>query len=225
MSKEKDNILIDIFNQSSNQWNCAAKMDIYFKNGQFYSWVTSGVGVEDIIHPPVDRVVFVNRLSLKENVVLHASAINTPTGILLFCGRSGIGKSTVADIWLQGGFGTLLNDDRAIIFADNNKILAGATPWHGKNPTVNPTPGPLRAIFHLGQALETSIQRLPYSLSVAKLLATSTVPFYYEPSVSAVTNAITNICAKIPSYELNVFPDKFLPETVMNTLNNDGVEL
>lgn len=220
MSNEKDDILVDVFNPSCKQWSCAAKMDKSFKSGQFFRWVTSGIGSEDIIQQPVDRVIFVNRLSLAGNVVLHASAVKTSDGVILFCGRSGIGKSTVADIWLQEEGGTLLNDDRAIVFIDGDDVLAGASPWHGKNPTVNPGFGPLLAIFHLGQASETSMQRLPAVLSSAKLLATSAVPFYYKPSVGAVTDAVTNICAMIPSYQLDVFPDKSLPRIVMNTLES-----
>ena len=218
MASVDDGITIDVFNVFSQQWQVAAKMNCNFSNGTLYSWINSGPSASEVLQPPVDRVVFVNRLSIMKTVLLHASAVQTDAGVLLFCGRSCIGKSTIADIWEKYGKGKLLNDDRAIAFCRGGNVLAGAAPWHGKNPAVDPAPAPLRAIFHLGQAAENQISKLDHTVAVAKLLATSAVPFYYEPSVTAATDAVVEICSKVPSFELDFYPDKAVLDIVENVL-------
>ena len=223
MASVDDAITIDVFNVFSGEWQVAAKMDCDFSNGTLYSWINSGPSASEILQPPVDRVVFVNRLSIMKTVLLHASAVQTDDGVLLFCGRSCIGKSTIADIWEKYGKGKLLNDDRAIAFCRGSDVLAGAAPWHGKNPAVDPVAAPLRAIFHLGQASENKIRRLDDTVAVAKLLATSAVPFYYEPSVEAATDAVVEICSKVPSFELDFYPDKAVLDTVKNVLADGAV--
>ena len=218
MARTSAGITIDVFNVFSHQWQVAAQMDYDFSNGTLYSWIDSGPASSEILQPPVDRVVFVNRLSIMKTVLLHASAVETDAGVFLFCGRSCIGKSTIADIWGKYGKGKLLNDDRAIAFCRGSDVLAGAAPWHGKNPAVEPASAPLRAIFHLGQSPENQIRRLDDTVAVAKLLATSAVPFYYEPSVTAATDAVVEICTKVPSFELDFYPDKAVLDTVASEL-------
>ena len=53
-------------------------------------------------------------LSRQESLVLHASAILTPQGVIAFVGKSGQGKSTLAACFGQNGF-RLLSDDYLVL--------------------------------------------------------------------------------------------------------------
>ncbi len=53
-------------------------------------------------------------LSRRESLVLHASAILTPEGVIAFVGKSGQGKSTLAACFGQNGFG-LISDDYLLL--------------------------------------------------------------------------------------------------------------
>lgn len=53
-------------------------------------------------------------LSRRESLVLHASAILTPEGVIAFVGKSGQGKSTLAASFAQSGF-RLISDDYLIL--------------------------------------------------------------------------------------------------------------
>ena len=53
-------------------------------------------------------------LSRRESLVLHASAILTPQGVIAFVGKSGQGKSTLAACFGQSGF-RLLSDDYLVL--------------------------------------------------------------------------------------------------------------
>lgn len=203
----RDGIVVDAVTPHSQRWQRAAEMDETFSRGIIYPLENPVTNRVEFLYPPVDRVGFANRLSIEGTVLVHASAIRVNDGVYLFCGRSGIGKSTIADLWLKQAGCTLLNDDRAVIFCREGNAWASGAPWHGKNPAVDPTPGPLRAIFHLGQAPTNRLRRLDPSEASARLLATGVIPFYYESSVVAATDAIAQVCSAAPSFELDFYPD------------------
>lgn len=219
MTAGQAGVVIDAVDPQSQRWQRAADMDETFSRGVIYPLETSGGSRVEFLYPPVDRVVFANRLSIEGTVLVHASAVRVSDGVYLFCGRSGIGKSTIADLWLQQAGCTLLNDDRAVVFCHEGNAWAGGAPWHGKNPAVDPTPGPLRGIFHLGQAPTNRLRRLDPSEAAARLLATGVIPFYYEPSVVAATDAIAQVCSAAPSFELAFYPDAAVLDFVAKELD------
>ncbi len=190
-------------------------MDNTFREGVLYPWLERGAEAREVLQPPVDRVVFANRMAIEGTAIVHASAVRAHGGVLLFCGRSGIGKSTMADIWQRSGHGTLLNDDRAIVFCSRGHAHAGAAPWHGKNPHVDPATGPLKAVFHLGQSGANRLEQLAPADAAARLLATAAIPFYYELGVAAATDAAAQACSLAPSFQLDFYPD----EAVMNLVD------
>jgi hypothetical protein len=53
-------------------------------------------------------------------LVLHASAIQTDNGAVLFTGTSGVGKSTLLNLFLQRGY-TMLSDDISAVTLDPQK--------------------------------------------------------------------------------------------------------
>ena len=72
-----------------------------------------GTPESTIRHLFLDQVVPLV-LSRRESLVLHASAILTPQGVIAFVGKSGQGKSTLAACFGQSGF-RLLSDDYLVL--------------------------------------------------------------------------------------------------------------
>lgn len=68
-------------------------------------------------HLLLDQVIPVV-LSRRESVVLHASAVLTPHGVIAFAGKSGQGKSTLAASFAQKGY-ALLSDDCLVLRAEH----------------------------------------------------------------------------------------------------------
>ncbi|HWF86349.1 MAG TPA: hypothetical protein VG222_15925 [Vicinamibacterales bacterium] len=58
---------------------------------------------------------------------LHATAVVTPHGAAAFLGESGDGKSTLAALFLHGGF-KLLTDDMLVLTAEGDRFLAQPGP-------------------------------------------------------------------------------------------------
>ncbi len=75
-----------------------------------------GVDNETIEHLLIDQVL--PRLLAQEgNLVIHASVVESATGAMLFVGKSGWGKSTLAGIFHEAGYG-VLSDDCAVLQTD-----------------------------------------------------------------------------------------------------------
>jgi hypothetical protein len=56
-------------------------------------------------------------------LALHASAIRTPIGGVLFCGPSGAGKSTLLGAFLQRGYSMLADDVTALVVSESDGVL------------------------------------------------------------------------------------------------------
>ncbi len=211
-------MVIEVRDPFGGAWRCAAETDAAFADGRLYPWRDGG----GIPEAPVDRVLLVNRLALQGVAVLHASAVRIDGGVYLFCGRSGIGKSTMAQLWRAHARGVLLNDDRALVFLRGRDPLGGAAPWHGKEPAVDPVPGPLRGIFHLAQAPVNRLDPLGEGDAVARLLATGVVPLYHEAAVDRLAATFADLCGKVPSFDLAFRPDREVLRLVDTRLGLDG---
>ena len=84
------------------------------RDGREISYATEpGVNVPDVV-PFLVGSVFGILLHQRGVLVLHASAVNVGGRAVLFCGRSGFGKSTLAAALNQRGYPMLLDDICAI---------------------------------------------------------------------------------------------------------------
>lgn len=72
-----------------------------------------GTAASTIRHLLLDQIVPLV-LSRRESLVLHASAILAPEGVIAFVGKSGQGKSTLAACFGQSGF-RLISDDYVVL--------------------------------------------------------------------------------------------------------------
>lgn len=167
----------DVFYQATAE-QCLIKIDHV---GRF---LVQG-GKEIIVQPRSDcgesklRVfllgfVFSVLLSQRDLLVIHASAIHTPKGAVIFAGPSGGGKSTIAGAFLERGY-PLLTDDICAIQLQ----VAGA-------PLVLPAYPRLRlwadALDKLGKEYQGLEQDQPeiekYNLSLREQFSSTPAPLY-----------------------------------------------
>jgi len=161
---------------------------------------------EYALNHPYDQTILLNRLLHFGAGVVHACGIEDRGRGLIFAGRSGAGKTTLARLW-RGLGATLLNDDRVILRNSAAGVLLESSPWHGEDPQVNSATVPLRAIVHLNQARENRLRRLEGNEPLTALLATTVAPFYSEHGLEQLLDAWTAVTARTPSYRLDFTPD------------------
>ena len=88
-----------------------------------------GVPLDTIRHLLLDQAL-PRALSLCGRVVLHASAVVSPRGVIAFLGNTGCGKSTLAASFANGGM-PLLADDALVLEEDSRGHLLASPSYPG----------------------------------------------------------------------------------------------
>lgn len=166
---------------------------------------------------PCDQVAVMNRLTHLGAGVVHASAVQIGDHAILFSGRSGAGKTTLARLFRDAGF-LLLNDDRQFLWMDGDRAMHAPTPWHGSDPEVNNRTSTLRAIFHLTQAPHNRITPIHGAEAAALLLGNTVAPFYFADALDRVLDIWDRITATVPSYRLEFTPTRAAVDLIRDSL-------
>lgn len=164
------------------------------------------------------EIIYRNRALFKQGIAIHASAISWEGKGIAFTAPSGTGKSTQAELWSQHMHALVLNDDRPTLRLENDKTYVHGTPWSGKRMLFRNDCAPLVTIILLEQATENSIDRLPVSTAVAKILPRCFLPYYDKKIMSMCLNNLAEMLSEIPVYLLKCRPDREAVELVYQCL-------
>lgn len=146
-------------------------------------------------------------LGQKSNALfIHGSSIVYRGKGILFCAKSGTGKSTQARLWRTYTDAVSLNDDKNIIVSEDDTLKLYSNPWSGKHQIHQNIVAPLACIVFLSQAKENCAERLE-GMNQMRLLLGQIEP----PKKSSVEqwNAIVDEVLKLPmyTYGCNMEPD------------------
>ncbi len=154
---------------------------------------------------PCDQVAVLNALAPHGVCIVHAGAVAFDGQGILFCGRSGAGKTTLSRLCRELG-ATLLNDDRQFLWIENGEARLAPTPWHGLEPEINNLTVPLRAIVHLNQAPVNHLVSLCGAAAAARLLGNTVAPFYRADALEHTLSLIEQLTRAAPSHILSFTP-------------------
>lgn len=169
-------------------------------------------------HPlafPTAELLLMEVLRRRGGALMHACGV-VDGGVhgLLFCGRSGAGKTTTARLWQRVG-ATVLNDDRTIVRTDLPEITIFGTPWHGDLPQVANAGAPLRGIFILRHAERPSLHRLVPGRAVRELLSCCWPPIWAPGGgLDLLLPLFRGLAERVPIFELAFAPDETAVELV-----------
>jgi len=89
------------------------------------------LSIEDVLYDAL-QIILIHYLSKRGGIFVHSVGMKDRAGKgLLFAGKSGQGKSTLARIWHKHSRDQVLNDDRIIVRKINNRFFMYGSPWHG----------------------------------------------------------------------------------------------
>lgn len=126
---------------------------------------------------PLDELLFQHRLAREGAAEVHGCGVVWKGRTLLFCGRSGAGKSTTARLWKRHARGAqLLSDDRVVLRPVRGGVRASGTPWHGDGGFASPASARLGAVFFLRHGKTTRLTPLGTAEAAARLFARSFPP-------------------------------------------------
>ncbi len=145
----------------------------------------------------------------RQGLLLHGAGIELDGDGYVFCGASGAGKTTIAE--LAAGRGRVLTDETVLVRLDGEEPQLFSTPFWGSSTPRNLVHQvrrciPLRAIYLLAHGPEFTLTRLPPARAVADLLMTEKVLTERVDSAEAWLAAAERLLALVPVYQLTFYP-------------------
>ena len=132
--------------------------------------VVSGVAEQFV------RIALECALVRKGYITLHSSAIGIDGEAYAFCGPSGIGKSTRADIWMDAFKAERISGDRPMIRVSPPEVYG--VPWDGKEKCFRNVRFPLKAIFDVRRSDSVYIRAMSFSQRRKLLLRQCFLPMW-----------------------------------------------
>lgn len=153
---------------------------------------------------------------------LHASAVVLDGGAYLFSAPSGMGKSTHAALWLRSFEGSyILNDDKPVIFPENEGVTVWGTPFAGKTDLQVNLGVPLRAVCFLKQGNENSITRIDSERAIALTLNNTYRPKNAE-EMNLLLDMIDKVVERADIFEMSCRNESAAAEMSYNAMKGKG---
>lgn len=158
---------------------------------------------------PLDELLFQHHIARARGLVVHACGIASGGRAVLFCGRSGAGKTTTARLFRRHHPEALvLSDDRIVLRRHGSGWRAFGTPWHGSGRFASPASRPLAAVVFLEQGRATRLRPLPVAQVAARLFAQSFPPLWESEGTARVLETASRVAQAVPGYVLRFRPDR-----------------
>jgi len=145
-------------------------------------------------------------------IMIHASGIDSGSEGYLFSGFSGVGKSTMGNLW-HNKAGTMVNDDRLFIRKIDGNYYFFNTPMTYADV---PKKALLNAVFLIKHHQGNKIAPINGLESITKLMAFCIQHHYNPAHVKLILDTVIDIAHNCDIYELGFVPD----ETVIDFINN-----
>ncbi len=177
--------------------------DKAFSKAQFRVLGSSRFSVNTVL-----MLMFALSTACLDTLLMHASVTMKDGKGYLFLGKSGTGKSTHSQLWINNiGGCSLLNDDNPALRVVDGVTRVYGTPWSGKTPCYRNLDVPVGAIVDLHQAKKNAIKRQ----SMVEAYASIYVSFSGYRFIKSMANGFhaTNekIVSSVPCYSLDCLPN------------------
>lgn len=133
--------------------------------------------------------------------LLHSSVVLKDNKAVLFCGESGAGKSTQADLWKTFANAEIINGDRCVIRNQNGVFFGGGSLWSGTSGIYSPLSAPIAGIITLKKGENNSIRKLEAEAFPA-LFSQITLNLWDEEFMHNVTGNLLLMLQSVPVWEL-----------------------
>lgn len=141
-------------------------------------------------------------------LMMHASVVMKQGYGYLFLGKSGTGKSTHSQLWLQNIAGVeLLNDDNPVIRIIEGKPWVYGSPWSGKTACYRNESVRVGAFVRLYQAPVNRIEQLSVVKGLAALTGSSSLIRWDEQLGKYAFDTLAELLSEVPVFRLECLPD------------------
>lgn len=161
---------------------------------------------------------FYSYMSLRDTLLMHASAVEHEGNGIVFTAASGVGKTTQAKLWAQYKNARILNGDKVFLKQEDDGIHAWGSPWKGSSPYACNESAKLKAIVVLEQAAENSIQKLNVLESMQYFVPHVFYPCWDEACEQAVLTMLDKVLEETHIYLLKCRPDESAVELLASVI-------
>lgn len=161
---------------------------------------------------------FRSRITYYSGFAVHASAVIYNGEAVIFAARSGVGKSTHAELWREHLGADILNGDHALVRCLSDGVYAFGAPWSGTSPYKKNDGAPLKSIVILEQAKQNEIRRLTGAAAYLELASQCHLPTWDDALKLSAMCHIEQAISKIPVYKLGCNTDPAAAILVRNTV-------
>ena len=163
-------------------------------------------------------VGFYSYISLKETLLMHASAVEYEGQGIVLTAASGVGKTTQAELWAKYKNAKILNGDKVFLKQEKDGIHAWGSPWKGSSHYARNESAKLRAIVVLEQAEENSIQKLNVLESMQYFVPHIFYPCWDERCEQSVLTFLDKLLGETEVYLMKCRPDETAVELLEATI-------
>lgn len=155
-----------------------------------------------------------------DTAVFHCSFIIMNGEAILFTGRSGIGKTTQAKLWEKYRGALIVNDDRAAIKTDGDRLLAIGVPISGSSRIALNKTAPVKAIIILEQGSENKIEELPAFQNFISILNGIIFEPHDQSEKEKALSVAESVIRTAKVFKLTCTPDEGAVEALDGYLSN-----
>jgi hypothetical protein len=140
---------------------------------------------------------------INNGIMVHASGVRMSDSGFIFCGFSGTGKSTIAEILEQSG-AAVINDDRLIIRKREDQYIIHNTPmyYHDKRKQT-----PLHFCLFLKQSPENYFTPMTGVHAISHLSSFCMQHNFSKKLIQNQLETIADICTNVSCGILEFYPD------------------
>jgi ABC-type cobalamin/Fe3+-siderophores transport system ATPase subunit len=157
----------------------------------------------------------------KNTLLMHASVTVKDGKGYVFLGKSGTGKSTHSQLWINNIEGcSLLNDDNPVVRVfDNGEVHVFGSPWSGKTPCYHNAEVPVGAIVNLHQAKKNVIRRLSLVEAYAAMHVSFSGLRFIKEMADGLHATNEKVVCTVPCYSLDCLPNAEAALLCYNTVS------
>lgn len=185
-----------------------ARLDADFQRG-VVQVPAAAIDGRQAIYPLKDFDILVTMIRLAQtgDCLVHSAAIANDGVGYLFVGPSGVGKSTMCDLWQQEPGVEILGEDVNVLRLSQDGLfwIYGA-PWHLDPDRCSPAGVPLRAVFLVSHGTRNQAMMVNGAGAVGSILGNCVLPLYDRDGLAAILSNLDMLSQSIPVIDLAYQP-------------------
>lgn len=142
-------------------------------------------------------------------LLVHASVVRHAKRGYAFIAKSGTGKSTQVNNWVNViPDCDLMNDDNPVIRIIDGESWIYGSPWSGKTPCYRQVKAPLGAVTQIVRAQENRAEKMPPIMGFNALVSSCSAMKWDKASYHGVCDTVSTILETTGCYALHCTADK-----------------